>query len=388
MSAGTVPSMALLASQEQPSGRSTRLSPPCRAAGSGVPGSAKCARRSPLPSMRTGIWWSRPAPEPASRWLNRPRADCGERQEGCRRHGHKGPPGPACQQDLPQLAQALGKPLRFAVLKGRSNYICLKKLGDLSSAASSEQGRLIEARSAEEAGRIREEVARLADWAAETPERANRAGLDFEPSPRAWEGVSVSGRECPGANNCPSGRSARPMRGHERCSDVDVLVVNTHLYCLHVFTDAEILPAHDACVRNSRTAGEVDGAGNMLRAALRSYRDTLLSPVPDELVDLAVLCRGRLDAADAEVREAPGDETRQRMPGMTPIAGLAPQRPRSGIEPLRSRGRGKLMLPVRATEEESCLFATMGMWQGVDVPGRSLSLVVVDRIPFPAREAD
>ena len=36
-----------------------------------------------------------------------------------------------------------------------------------------------------------------------------------------------------------------------------------------------------------------------------------------------------------------------------------------------------------ATEEESCLFATMGLWQGMDVPGRSLSLVVVDRIPFP-----
>ncbi len=36
-----------------------------------------------------------------------------------------------------------------------------------------------------------------------------------------------------------------------------------------------------------------------------------------------------------------------------------------------------------AVEEESCLFATIGLWQGVDVPGRSLSLVVVDRIPFP-----
>ena len=34
-------------------------------------------------------------------------------------------------------------------------------------------------------------------------------------------------------------------------------------------------------------------------------------------------------------------------------------------------------------EESSCLFATMGFWQGVDVPGRALSLVVMDRIPFP-----
>jgi ATP-dependent DNA helicase DinG len=34
-------------------------------------------------------------------------------------------------------------------------------------------------------------------------------------------------------------------------------------------------------------------------------------------------------------------------------------------------------------EETSCLFATMGFWQGVDIPGPSLSLVVIDKIPFP-----
>jgi ATP-dependent DNA helicase DinG len=34
-------------------------------------------------------------------------------------------------------------------------------------------------------------------------------------------------------------------------------------------------------------------------------------------------------------------------------------------------------------DEHSSLFATMGFWQGVDVPGRALSLVTIDRIPFP-----
>ena len=34
------------------------------------------------------------------------------------------------------------------------------------------------------------------------------------------------------------------------------------------------------------------------------------------------------------------------------------------------------------SEEDACLFATMGMWQGLDVPGRSLSLVTIDRLPF------
>ena len=36
-----------------------------------------------------------------------------------------------------------------------------------------------------------------------------------------------------------------------------------------------------------------------------------------------------------------------------------------------------------SNEETSCLFATMGFWQGVDVPGRALSLVTIDRLPFP-----
>ncbi len=36
-----------------------------------------------------------------------------------------------------------------------------------------------------------------------------------------------------------------------------------------------------------------------------------------------------------------------------------------------------------AEEERSCLFGTLSLWQGVDVPGPSLSLVIVDRIPFP-----
>jgi ATP-dependent DNA helicase DinG len=34
-------------------------------------------------------------------------------------------------------------------------------------------------------------------------------------------------------------------------------------------------------------------------------------------------------------------------------------------------------------DESSCLFATAGFFQGVDIPGRTLSLVVIDRLPFP-----
>jgi ATP-dependent DNA helicase DinG len=36
-----------------------------------------------------------------------------------------------------------------------------------------------------------------------------------------------------------------------------------------------------------------------------------------------------------------------------------------------------------AADEPTCLFGTLSLWQGVDVPGPSLSLVIIDRIPFP-----
>ncbi len=36
-----------------------------------------------------------------------------------------------------------------------------------------------------------------------------------------------------------------------------------------------------------------------------------------------------------------------------------------------------------ADEDDTCLFGTMSLWQGVDVPGVSCRLVVIDRIPFP-----
>ena len=41
------------------------------------------------------------------------------------------------------------------------------------------------------------------------------------------------------------------------------------------------------------------------------------------------------------------------------------------------------LLKAFSEDEATTLFATMGFWQGVDVVGRSLSLVTIDRLPFP-----
>jgi ATP-dependent DNA helicase DinG len=56
---------------------------------------------------------------------------------------------------------------------------------------------------------------------------------------------------------------------------------------------------------------------------------------------------------------------------------------RLGVEVLAQGDLPKpRLLRTFAEEETSCLFATLGFWQGVDVPGRALSLVTLDRLPF------
>ncbi|MFI6815080.1 ATP-dependent DNA helicase [Nonomuraea sp. NPDC050328] len=53
--------------------------------------------------------------------------------------------------------------------------------------------------------------------------------------------------------------------------------------------------------------------------------------------------------------------------------------------PLLCQGDDSTMLLVRqfAEDEPTCLFGTLSLWQGVDVPGPSLRLVIIDRVPFP-----
>ena len=53
--------------------------------------------------------------------------------------------------------------------------------------------------------------------------------------------------------------------------------------------------------------------------------------------------------------------------------------------PLLCQGEQRTAALVRAFAEDprTCLFGTLSLWQGVDVPGVSCQLVVIDRIPFP-----
>ena len=43
--------------------------------------------------------------------------------------------------------------------------------------------------------------------------------------------------------------------------------------------------------------------------------------------------------------------------------------------------RAKLMEEF-AADETSCLVGSLGLWQGIDVPGPAVTLVIIDKVPF------
>jgi ATP-dependent DNA helicase DinG len=458
-------------------------------------------------------------------------------------------------KDLPFLAAHLGRPFRFAVLKGRSNYLCLQKGQEIAAREGEEQLDLADADTAE-LGRLGREVVQILRWAA-TNETGDRAELDFEPHPRAWASLSVTARECPGASRCPKGELCRAEAARERAAEADVIVVNTHLYAMHLASGGHLLPPHEVVVfdeaheledivaaamgveltsgrftalaRSVRSvagdgdvAGAIDDAGLRLTSVLGQHTNERVDAADDEeLADVLVLCRDRLGRATGALRAADSDaDTAARTramkavtsliddvdaaaeidehlvawvegPAHAPVMKVAPvdvagilaaRLWESGVETaaltsatippllprrlglhegtytqldvgspfdfanhavlycaarlpdprhadyeqamhaeldalIRAAGgrtlalftswramraaaealRGALpwrvltqdelpkpaLLAAFSTDETSCLFATMGFWQGVDVPGAALSLVVIDRLPFP-----
>jgi ATP-dependent DNA helicase DinG len=99
-------------------------------------------------------------------------------------------------------------------------------------------------------------------------------------------------------------------------------------------------------------------------------RDGLAPACIDELAELVTAAGGRTLGLFSSMRAAK----------------QAAEALRSRVEiPILCQGDDATGLLVQqfAQNESTCLFGTLSLWQGVDVPGRSLSLVVVDRIPFP-----
>jgi ATP-dependent DNA helicase DinG len=229
------------------------------------------------------------------------------------------------EKDLPVLARALDRPVSFAVLKGRANYLCLERAAEVSGRgvqqdlgldqelgggadapapdAPAADGPAADGPSAD-AGRLVDDVRRLLAWSRET-ETGDRGDLAFEPHERAWQMVSVGPRECPGAHRCPEGARCFAERARQRAAEADVVIVNTHLYGAHLASGGTVLPPHEVVVFDEAHEMEdvmtqslgVDVAPGRLRALHVSTRPLLGDGAePSGLDDAAERLRSLLSA--------------------------------------------------------------------------------------------
>lgn len=148
-------------------------------------------------------------------------------------------------KDLPLVTTAHPGTVTYQVLKGRSNYLCLQRVHEIggSGLAGPEAG----AGATRGDRSLSAQVAALVRWADHTP-TGDRADLDFDPSPRAWDAVSVGARECPGAQRCPAGARCFAEAARTAAAAADVVVVNMHLYGAHVASGGTVIPEHDLVV--------------------------------------------------------------------------------------------------------------------------------------------
>ncbi|WP_328954903.1 ATP-dependent DNA helicase [Kitasatospora purpeofusca] len=151
------------------------------------------------------------------------------------------------ERDLPRTVEALHPVLRrrplFAMLKGRSNYLCLHRANE---GTPGEEGEglfdPVEALGGP-AGKLGKEVLRLRDWADET-ETGDRDDMSPGVSDRAWAQLAVTSKECLGATRCAYGQECFAEKARERAKLADVVVTNHAMLAIDAIEGAPVLPEH------------------------------------------------------------------------------------------------------------------------------------------------
>ena len=242
-------------------------------------------------------------------------------------------------KDLPFLEKHLDRPFEWAVLKGRSNYVCVQRVAEVAPGES--QAQLGLDGLAERADP--KELASIVAWAARTTS-GDRAELITEPSEVTWAAVSTSSRDCPGARRCPRGDSCFAEKARSVAGQADVIVVNLHLYGLDIASGGAILPEHDVAIideahvlddvisatcgievgsgrfghlarmlrgilaETGTTLADLEAAGGLLVDTIRpELGNRLTAPLPDDVGTAITAVRERVVRAQAALANLPDD---------------------------------------------------------------------------------
>jgi ATP-dependent DNA helicase DinG len=228
-------------------------------------------------------------------------------------------------RDLPTLARAIGLPVRVAMLKGRSNYLCRYRLAAAQPRDDAEAGHL----------------ARIRRWQHETTEGDVSEVEDVPDGLALWSRVTSTADNCLGSR-CPDYADCFVALARRRAAESDVVVVNHHLLLADLaLRDAgfgDLLPAAEVVVVDEAhqipdIAAHQFGRSFALGQVLGWLRDvTAEASAADLAHGVAEVCSA-VEASARELRLLLGDGPRRiAWAALPPAAGEALARLGTALE--------------------------------------------------------
>jgi len=163
------------------------------------------------------------------------------------------------ERDIPMVQQALGTTVKAALVKGRGNYLCPRRLAE-----QREESDLFEEG---------EEYRAIADWAEKT-ETGSRSELPFYVSDETWSRVNSDTDSC-SVSRCPRRDRCFVLRARMAAAGAQIIVANHHL----LFSDLQIRRAglgwEGAAVLPVFSRVVFDEAHNIERAATSFFSESI-----------------------------------------------------------------------------------------------------------------
>jgi ATP-dependent DNA helicase DinG len=197
------------------------------------------------------------------------------------------------QKDIPFLQKHFAPDLKVAVMKGRSNFLCISKLNQMQDQAL--------LKGIEEVDAFRQ----IKDWAKLT-ETGDRAELSFLPDDsELWGRLDARRDTCTG-QKCPSFNPCFVTGMHQRAKEADLIIVNHHLFFADLALKQDdfgsILPEYSAVVFDEAHEME-DVASDYFGRQISNFRFEELARDTDQTLRLLHLGTPSLLRKTQRIRE-------------------------------------------------------------------------------------
>ncbi|MBQ9281219.1 MAG: DEAD/DEAH box helicase family protein [Treponema sp.] len=168
------------------------------------------------------------------------------------------------EKDIPQAEKIIGKKVKSILVKGRQNYVCLRRLSEVGNERDlfSDETEIFD---------------KIASWAKES-KTGSKSDLSFMPPENLWQRVNSEADACMGMR-CKFREKCFVMKVRKEAADANILVVNHHMLFADIesrmngagYDDTAVLPPYKRIVFDE-AHGIEDAATSFFSNSLNRFR--------------------------------------------------------------------------------------------------------------------